>query len=179
MSTERPLRLQVKPSVAPLNELQSQLNDMLDDSASDDAASLSQFTSAGPFMQQPPFPTSPIMRQGAGVSASPSQRSMQDQLQPAVNSAQSMQQANSTGQDAQAAQLKAQLQVEPAQTMICHADTLEQGPNCMQVTLQLLGSCVYKECNGLLAGSRTIEGHMIDVGCGGNYVRKAPVLFPP
>lgn len=74
-----PSCFQVRPGPAPLSELQSQLNDMLDDSASDDTASLSQLT----FMQsqlQPAMASAPNMQQGAALNAVPFPNSMQVQL---------------------------------------------------------------------------------------------------
>ena len=106
---------QVKPGAAPLSELQSQLNDMLDDSASDDTASLTQLaTLAAPmFNVQPASP--PIMRQGTGVDSGPTASSMQSPQQ--MNSPQMMQQDTSTVlqqaavQESQTAGIRAQLQV--------------------------------------------------------------------
>ena len=109
--------MQVKPSPAALSELQSQLNDMLDDSTSDDAASISQLMSPGPLTQQPSQSPQPALRQAPGLS--PDASITGSPMQPSGSgTAQMRMQAGSPGllqpgaaADAQDAQLKMQLQV--------------------------------------------------------------------
>lgn len=119
---------QVRPGAAPLNELQSQLNDMLDDSASDDVASLSQFNVLQAPLQQPASTSSPIVRQATSLTAA-SLNNMQ--MQSTSNSPQPTQQGSlgtpqqANEQNAQIAQLRAQLQVcSDSMQGWLHADNL-------------------------------------------------------
>lgn len=139
------LWLQVKPGPEALSELQSQLNDMLDDSASDDAASLSQLTSPGPPAQQPSLLPSPILRQGPGVATTdpslssgltgPARTTFQ-----ADNAAKLQQGAAS---DAQAAKLKMQLQVWTSvpSLLVCLASLSLQAAWCIAQSMRICSVC--------------------------------------
>lgn len=90
---------------------------MLDDSASDDTASLSQLTTAAALMQQPQSISLPIVRQGTPLNTSLIAGNVQ-LLQPMNSPQMNSPQKNSPGvlqqsamQEAQTAGVRAQLQV--------------------------------------------------------------------